>query len=317
MLDPQRLRLHRLRNLVHSALLLGGMALLAAALGWVLGGREGVVWTALSVLAVLLLGGQVSPLLVLRLYGARPLSPAEAPALYRILEILAARAGLPAVPTLHWVPSPVMNAFAVGRPEQAAVAVTDGLLARLTLREVAGVLAHEVSHIRHNDLWIMGLADVVSRLTSSLSFLGQLLVLLNLPVWLLTGGGLPWAALLLLVLAPTVSALLQLALSRTREYEADLGAVRLTGDPQGLASALAKLERYQRGWMERLFLPGRGLPDPSLLRTHPPTEERIRRILSVAARPVDWGLDPGTRPVLRLPAVAVRPPRWRIGGLWW
>jgi len=332
-LQPQRLALlgldarevwrHRLLNTLQSLALLGAMAALAGVLGWLLAGPPGL-WLALAMVAVLLaLNPAASPALVLRLYRAEPLEPWEAPALHRLLEELARRAGLPRPPRLHYVPSPLINAFAVGSEARSAVAVTDGLLRALDLRQVAGVLAHEVSHIRHRDTWIMGLADLISRITVSLSYLGQLLLLLNLPLLLLGAAPLSWWAVLLLIFAPTLTALIQLALSRTREFDADLGAALLTGDPEGLASALARMERLQAGRFETLFLPGRRLPEPSLLRTHPPTEERIRRLLALRDRrllpPLELeGVEMGGEPweAWRRPRVE-RPPRWRASGLWW
>jgi heat shock protein HtpX len=129
----------------------------------------------------------------------------------------------------------MMNAFAVGKPEDSAVAVTDGLIRNLNLRQITGVLAHEVSHIRNGDLKVMALGDTLSRLTGSISTFG---LLLGLPAAFITGGGASaWAALGFIVAAPTIGGLLQLSLSRTREYDADLDAAGLTGDPEGLASA--------------------------------------------------------------------------------
>ncbi len=131
----------------------------------------------------------------------------------------------------------------------------------------------------------MTLADLTSRMTPTLSLIGQLLVVINLPLFLLAETSLSWLAILLLILAPAISALLQLALSRTREFDADLSAINLTGEPQGLASALVKLEQQHRGLLERLLTPDRRSPEPSLLRTHPRTEERIQRLLSLRPKP--------------------------------
>ena len=138
-----------------------------------------------------------------------------------------------------------LNAFATGSPDNAVIGITEGLLRRLSLRELAGVLAHELSHVRNNDLSVMSLADTMTRFTQVLSYLAVILAIFNLPAWLLGDADMPFAALLLLYLAPTIGSLLQLGLSRTREYDADLEAAELTGDPRGLASALDKLERYQ------------------------------------------------------------------------
>ena len=274
----------RLHNLLQTALLIGGMMGVLGLSAHLIFGRDAFVWTAIMVGLTLLFAPNLSPAMILRMYGALPLSPQDLPAVYRVLEELAQRAGLPRTPRLYLVPSAMLNAFAVGEPDHAAIAVTDGLLRNLSLRELAGVLAHEIAHIRNGDLRVMMLADVVTRITDALSLTGQLLILVNLPLLLASGYAISWTGLLLLVFAPTISALLQLALSRTREFDADLEAARLSGDPRALASALERLERTQAGWLERIFMPMPRIPDPSLLRTHPPTEERIRRLLELDPR---------------------------------
>jgi heat shock protein HtpX len=303
---------------VHSLALLLAMGGFLGLLGWLLWGGQGVL--------VLLIGGafaiafnpSLSPRWVMRLYGAVRLGPDSAPGLSAAVRELAERAELPAVPALYYLPSRMLNAFAVGSRRRSALAVTDGLVRQLTPRELLGVLAHETSHIASNDLWVMGLADMFSRTTSLLSLLGQLLLLVNLPLMLFAAVSIDWLAILLLIFAPTLSALAQLALSRAREYDADLNAARLTGDPEGLARALAKIEKVQGGWMERIFMPGRGIPEPSLLRTHPETDDRIERLMSLkppAVARIDRSdrlgaaYPPPGRPV-------TRSPRWHISGLW-
>jgi heat shock protein HtpX len=292
------------------------MTLILAVCAVTLWGGAGVLWALVAVVAGLLLAPAVSPDWVMRLYGARRLDAYDLPDGVRLVAELARRAGLRAPPALHYVPSPLMNAFAVGRPDHAAIAMTDGLLRRLSVRELAGVLAHEVSHVRNDDLWIMGLADMLSRLTSMMSWLGQLLLIVNLPLLMTGAAVVPWLTVIVLIFAPTLMSLLQLALSRAREYDADLDAAGLTGDPRGLASALAKLERQQGRYWEEIFLPGRRMPDPSLLRTHPPTEERIRRLLELY-EPEAVPLSPAAP---RLPAWASGPPsrpRWHGPGFWY
>lgn len=310
---------HSLRNLVQSALLLAGMAVIAAVCVSAFFGAAGVVWAILGVLGAFLLGPRIPKGYLLSLYGARRLAPHELPEAQRILASLARRAELPAVPDLHYLPSAVPNAFAVGSPESSAIAVSDGLLRILSLRELTGVLAHETSHIAHRDLWIMGLADVMSRVTALMSLVGQFILLVNLPLLLVGAVVVPWIVPLLLLFAPTIMSLLQLALSRAREFDADLGAARLTGDPMGLASALEKLERRQGRFWEEILLPGRRIPDPSLLRTHPPTEERVRRLSELAGARDESGDLPSPIP-LSLPRSFIhvrRPARLRWHGLWY
>ena len=283
-MDRSTLAAHKLGNAIQSLLLVGTLALLLGLLAWILGGPP-FVMLALAGVAFLYLANPVaSPRLVMSLYRGRLVTPREAPDLYELMADLALRAGLPRMPRLYYLPSRVMNAFATGSREDSSVAVSDGLLRGLTMRELAGVLAHEVSHIANGDLQVMAFADTVSRIAGVLSLAGQLLLLLSLPMMAVGGAGVPWVAILVLLLAPSLSALVQLALSRNREYDADLGAAELTGDPAGLALALDKLERVGGRFWEQILLPGRRVPEPSLLRTHPDTRERVDRLMELVPR---------------------------------
>lgn len=315
-MNRQRLRSHKLRNDLQQAGLLAVLALLLGYLAWVVGGAPFAWGTLMGVALLYWINPVASPRLMLGLYGARPLSSREAPRLYAILRELAARAGLPHLPRLYYLPTRVMNAFATGRREDASIVLSDGLLRRLELRELAGVLAHEVSHVANGDIQVMSFADTVSRITGLLGLLGQILLVASIPLLVLGLETPPLGALLVLLAGPTLSALVQLALSRNREYEADRSAAELSGDPAGLASALEKLERYQGRFWEQLMLPGRGLPDPSLLRTHPSTEERVARLLDLvpAGSRLVLGREPGRQGPGYLSPGA---PRWHIGGLWY
>lgn len=313
-LNPDVQRSHNWRNWLHTVILIGGTAALAAAIAWVVYGPDGLIWAAAFGAAGLWTLSRVSPKVVLSLYKARPLSDHELPELHDLVRSLTKRADLPAVPRLYYVPSQVLNAFAVGKPEDSAIAVTDGLLRAMNLRQIAGILAHEISHVRNGDLRVMGLADVLNRITGFMSTLG----LLGLPLMLGTGWNIPLLGLLLLIFAPTIGGLLQLALSRAREYDADLDGVTLTGDPEGLASALALLERRQGAVWEGLVLPGSRLPDPSLLRTHPATADRIDRLLALR-REATIAI-PELRPSAP-PSFAALPQRprihWQRFGIWY
>ena len=308
---------HRLRNLTHSMLLLGAMVILLAVIGRLFFGTSGLVLAAVAVAAIFTLG-RASPRWVLGVHRARRLAPHQAPGLHRLVGELARRADLRAVPELYLVPSPALNAFAVGNVSESAIGVTRGLLASLDRRELGGVLAHEISHIRHHDLWVMGLAQLLGGMTRSLSLLGQLMALFAAPALLLGGLQASWVvALLLLIAAPGLSALLQLALSRTREFEADLGAARLTGDPLGLASALSRLEARQGGWWRVLF-PAARRRETSLLDSHPATAERVARLRSLVDRPRSISRAPvrmSTAEPLLVPVRVVRAPRWRLSAL--
>lgn len=176
---------HRWLNRLQTALLVLTLPGIAAVAGSLLLG-DGGLWLALAAAGfTLLLEPAAASGLTLRLYGARPLYPDEAPDLWAVLRELAARAGLPAVPVPHYVPSGVVNAFATGSKHHAAIALTDGLLRSLTPRELTGVLGHEIAHIANEDLRVMGLADSISRLTHLLALLGQLAIVLSLPALLL------------------------------------------------------------------------------------------------------------------------------------
>jgi len=304
---------HAAANRLQTLLLVVALLAIGGLAGYVLFGESGL-WLALAAtLATLVVEPLAATRLTLALYRARPITPAEAPQLWRTLEALAARAGLPAAPVPHFVPSSMVNAFAVGSRQQSAIALTDGLIASLTPRELAGVLAHEIAHIASGDLKVMNLADYVSRLTGVFALAGQAFLILLLPGWLAGYGELPWLGLLVLAFSPHLALLAQLGLSRVREFDADLAAARLTGDPHALASALAKIERVSGSWRGWL-LPGWGNPEPSWLRTHPATEERIRRLLSLAqpATPDAW------QAVADTPAAAPARgvPRWHPGGIW-
>lgn len=310
-------RRHAWTNRLQTLLLILALLGISALAAGLLFGRDGLWLAVVASLVALLVEPAAAGRLTLRLYRARPIHPAEAPALWRTLTVLAERADLPATPALHYVPSPLINAFTVGSTRDSAIAVTDGLLRHLSQRELNGVLAHEVAHIAHDDLRVMGLADYVSRLTHAFSLLGQILLLFGLPWLLLAEVRVNWPALLLLALSPHLALLAQLGLSRVREFDADLKAAALTGDPEGLAGALARIERASRSWRS-VLLPGWGNPEPSWLRTHPATAERIRRLLELSPRyPLPLpGLPDGPAALLSLGAPVVRSPRWRLGGLW-
>lgn len=304
---------HRWLNRLQTVLLVLTLLGIAAFAGNLLLGDSGL-WLALAAAGfTLLLEPAAASGLTLRLYGARVLHPDEAPDLWALVRELSVRAGLPTVPVPHYVPSAIVNAFATGSKRQSAIALTDGLLQRLTSRELAGVIAHEIAHIANEDLRVMGLADSISRLTHMLALLGQVMILLSLPALLLGAVDIQWPALLLLAVSPQLALLAQLGLSRVREFDADRLAAELTGDPQGLALALAKIERVSRSWRAWL-LPGWGHPEPSWLRTHPATAERIKRLNELASQPA-MPLFPSAHFVPEM-TVSPRPPRWRTGGLW-
>jgi heat shock protein HtpX len=317
MLDPGTLRRQRLRNVVQAVLLLGGLLVTAGLLTWLLFGPTGLLWALVVGALVGALRPRVPTRTLLSMYGAHPLSPGSAPGLIRIVQELSERAGLARVPALYYVPSSVPNAFAVGRGDDAAIAVSDGLLRVLTGREVAAVLAHEVSHVRSGDTTVMSLSDTVGRAVQALSYIGVVSILFTLPMTL---GGNPRLLLLsvALTLLPTFVTLLQLALSRTREYDADLEGATLIGDPEALASALENLQRSTGRIWERLMVRRGRVPDPLLVRTHPSTADRTRRLRELLPhRPQRrLGDDGPAHSAVDLPT-PVGPPRLHFPGIRW
>lgn len=316
-MDIELAQRHRLLNRLQSVLLLLAMAALLVLVGWLFAGALGVAWSLVLAAALGLLSPGISPRFILRMYQARELSPNQASGLHRVVSELARRADLSGIPRLFYVASPVLNAFALGHSGQSYLVVSEGILRKLTPRELTGVLAHEISHIRHNDTSVMGLADLFSRLTGVLSTAGQFLLVFNLPLVLFSDYRINWWAILVLIAAPAVSALIQLALSRAREYDADLGAAELTGDPDGLASALSKIERYQNNVLEQIVMPGRGVPEPSVLRSHPHTRDRLERLKSLRPRRSARELwEPEISDFL-VRAGGRHRPRWRSMGMWY
>jgi heat shock protein HtpX len=277
-------RRNRVVNTLHTWLLGAASLFLLAITAWAFGGVTGVIFAVIFGAVSMTAIRRVSPQMVLGMYKAKPVSPEMFPTGFRIVSDLARRAGLPSTPKLHVIPSKMMNAFAVGRREDSAIAITDALARNLSTRELAGVLAHEMSHIAHEDVKVMAFADMVSRFTSIMSTVGLFSLFLNIGGFFGgMGQQIPWLGVLVLLAAPTIGGLLQMALSRTREFDADLGAAILTGDPDGLASALAKLEKAQGRRWENILLPGGRIPDPSILRTHPRTEDRVARLMALKA----------------------------------
>ena len=291
-LDPEVAAKHQRGNRGQTVLLIGSMMVLLSVIGELIFGRGAFLWIGLSTGLLLAFSPQLPPSVVLRLYQAAPISSWQSTTLHHIVSELARRAGLPAVPALYYVPSSAVNAFAVGNRHQSAIALTDGLLRRLNVRELAGVMAHEISHLRHSDLRVMALADMVSRLTGFMSLLGQVLFLINLPLLIMGYKTVSWIGL--------------------------LGAAQLTGDPQGLASALEKIDYQPHRWIERIFYSERQTPNPSILRSHPHVEDRIQRLRELAPNPAEELVAPDS--IYQIPEtipLIVRRPSRHWSGVWY
>jgi heat shock protein HtpX len=280
-MDRKRALDHKLRNLIQSLFLIVGMTLLLALSSRLLLGADFWWLIVITITMAVMMLPHASPYWLLRLYRAKPVHPAQLPQHWHILKELSRRAELPATPDLFWIPSQTLNAFAVGSRQSSAIAITNGLLQVLSDREIAGVLAHEISHIRNHDLRIMTLADLITRTSHLLSVFALLLILFSLPFIISGEVSISLTGLLILSVAPSINALLQLGLSRIREFDADLDAARLTQDPAGLAAALTKIDPQHLNWWHKILLPGYRDRQPSILRSHPDTHERVERLLNL------------------------------------
>ncbi|MEI3651300.1 MAG: M48 family metalloprotease [Dolichospermum lemmermannii FEM_B0920] len=278
-------------NQLKTAILLGTLSgLLIAISYWVIGGTGGLIIGIGLAAATNLFSWYQSDKIALAVYNAQPVTAAEAPALYRIVQKLSSRANIP-MPGVYIVPSPTANAFATGRdPEHAAVAVTAGILDILPEDELEGVIAHELTHIINRDTLTQAVAATVA---GAVSFLAQML---SYSLWFGGGsrdnerGGNPLGVLATVIFAPMAATIIQLAISRTREFSADAGAAKLTGNPRALARALQRLESTARQIplnanpaFEPLLIihPISGQFLGNLFSSHPATEARVEALLQL------------------------------------
>jgi heat shock protein HtpX len=273
-------------NTVKTVLLLGLLSGLLLAGGQALGGQDGLVLGLILAVAMNAFSYFFSDKLALKIYHARPVSPAENPEVWRrigpMTENLCRRMGLP-MPKRWLIPDPSPNAFATGRnPKNGSVAVTAGLLQILNDYELEGVIAHELGHIRNRDILVSSIAATIA---TAITFVARMAIFF--PGGRDEEGRSPWAGLLMLLLAPIAALLIQMAISRTREFGADAAAAKYTGTPHGLISALRKLEAWSKRVPmdampahEHMFIvkPFSGGGLMKLFSTHPPTAERIARL---------------------------------------
>ena len=290
-------------NSLRTGILMAAMTGLFLAVGFLLGGTGGMVIAFLVAVAMNAFAYWNADKMVLRLYKAQPVDKSSAPALVGIVEQLADNAGLP-MPRVYIIDDPQPNAFATGRnPENAAVAATTGLLKRLSAEEVAGVMAHELAHIRNRDTLTMTITATIAGAISMLANFGLFFGgSRNNPLGI-------FGAILVMILAPLAAGLVQMAISRTREYAADRGGAEISGQPLWLASALEKIDRAARGIdnhtaegnpaTAHMFIinPLHSQQVDNLFTTHPRTENRIQRLRQIAAEmgqatessPRPWG----------------------------
>jgi len=274
-------------NVFKTAILLGALTALLVLIGGAVGGQQGMIVAFVFALVMNFASYWFSDRLVLAMYGARPIGEAEAPGLYRVVRTLATRAGTP-MPRVYLIPSESPNAFATGRnPEHAAVAVTEGIMRILDEHELEGVLAHELAHVKNRDILIATTAATLAGAITYLAHMAQWAAIFGARRDDEEEGGSAVGAILMAILAPIAAMLIQLAVSRAREYQADATGARLAGQPWGLAKALEKLDTASQVVpMEaspataHLFIvnPLAGGSWLTLFSTHPPIQERIARL---------------------------------------
>ncbi|HNO87431.1 MAG TPA: zinc metalloprotease HtpX [Rhodocyclaceae bacterium] len=279
-------------NWLKTAILMAGILALFAAVGGAIGGAQGMLIAFLLGAGMNFFAYWFSDKMVLRMYNAQEVDEASSPYLYNMVRELAGRASLP-MPRVYIIHEDQPNAFATGRnPDNAAVAATTGILQMLSARELRGVMAHELAHVQHRDILIS---------TISATLAGAISALANFAMFF--GGrdeegrpANPIASIAVALLAPLAASLIQMAISRAREFEADRGGAQISGDPNALADALLKIDAFARGipmptaeahpetgqMMIMNPLSGHGLA--GLFSTHPATEERVARLRSLATR---------------------------------
>lgn len=277
-------------NWVKTTALMAGIVALFVVVGGMIGGRSGMMIALAFAVATNFFAYWFSDKMVLRMYNAQEVDETTAPQFYRMVRELAARAGLP-MPRVYLINEDAPNAFATGRnPENAAVAATTGILRVLSERELRGVMAHELAHVRHRDILIS---------TISATMAGAISAIANFAMFF---GGRdeegrptnPIAGIAVAILAPIAASLIQMAISRAREFEADRGGAEISGDPTALAAALDKIHRYAEGVpfsaaeanpstaQMMIVNPLFGGSVAKLFSTHPDTGERISRLMEMA-----------------------------------
>ncbi len=283
-------------NWFRTALLLGVMTMLMVFFGDLFGGKSGMIFAFILAMGMNFFSYWFSDKIVLSMYNAEEITPSDNPELYGIVQELASRANLP-MPRVYVIPEQSPNAFATGRnPEHSAVAVTEGLLQIMDREELKGVLAHEMSHIKNRDILIGSIAATMA---------GAIMILANMARWSLFFGGMRddeddgglgiLGVIVMAIIAPIAALIIQMAISRSREYLADETGAKLAGTPLGLANALEKLALYSRKVplnanpaTAHMFIvnPLSGSSIANLFSTHPPIEERIARLRGMKVKPL-------------------------------
>ena len=260
-----------------SALVFCTMVVILVTCAWLIAGIEAVLIVMITTMLSVFMMPVIPVHAIMKLSRGRLVEPWYSPELHEIVTSLSKRAGLQSIPSLYWLPIANISAFSVGSSRKGGLAISDGAFRNLTVQELTGVVAHEISHLASGDSYLMVASEIIRRITAFVAILALALIFAiavsssqsTVPLWMPV----------FFVLAPTSLILCQLALSRSREYAADANAVQLTNDPAGLASALLKIERANlRRWFWEIGK-GASFDVPIILQSHPPTEKRIERLL--------------------------------------
>jgi heat shock protein HtpX len=281
-------------NSFKTAVLMAGLAGLLMLIGGLMGGKQGIVIALVLSLGINFFSFWFSDRIVLKMYRARPLSAGERPDLVKVVRELSQEAGLP-MPELYIIPSETPNAFATGRnPSQAVVGVTEGILDILNANELKGVLGHEMAHIQNRDILLQTIAATLASAVTFLAFMARWGAIMGLGGNNDRGGGGIFALLAMAIFAPIAAALIRFAISRSEEFKADKTGAEITRRPSNLASALKKLHSGNRrhpfhtspshNATAHMFIvnPLSGRSFSKLFSTHPPVEERIKRLEKMA-----------------------------------
>ena len=281
-------------NTLKTTLLMTVLTVLLVLVGKFIGGNGGMIFAFVFAIAMNLGSYWFSDKIVLAMYGAKEITSEQNPTIFEIVQDLTTRAGLP-MPRIYMIQSEQPNAFATGRdPQHAVVAVTDGIMRLMPKNEIRGVIAHELAHVKHRDILISSIAATIA---------GAITMLANLAEWAMIFGGFggggssddergnPIAALVMIIVAPLAAMLVQMAISRSREYDADKGGSEISGDPMSLAHALRRLENAKQEIPMKatpatahMFIvnPLSGKSLRNMFSTHPPIEDRIARLEEMA-----------------------------------
>ncbi len=281
-------------NTLKTTLLMTVLTVMLVLVGGLIGGNNGMVFAFIFAIVMNFGSYWFSDRIVLAMYGAKEITQDQNPTIFEIVQDLTMRAGLP-MPRIYTIQSEQPNAFATGRdPQHAVVAVTDGIMRLMPKNEIRGVIAHELAHVKHRDILVSSIAATIA---------GAITMLANMAQWAMIFGGFggrssrddeggnPIAALAMIIVAPIAAMMVQMAISRSREYDADEGGAKISGDPMALANALRRLESAKEEIPMKatpatahMFIinPLSGKAFMNMFSTHPPIEERIARLEAMA-----------------------------------